>query len=275
MRKQEKQRKKQEQDRLRAGRGEANKTTSEITTTDTGTTHQQQQAEATGSSSEHSNETFNSSPAADSTVRTITDSMDKLTLVKVSESKIRDNAAEANVKPVAVIAKTSAEKLEQRDETFMSKAAAGASSEAKPKKDLSPEEQAAIKAAREAQKAAKAAAKAAAAQKKVSAAATTGTVPEVDLGSDQPKKNDVKATAAGAAAIVELDKEVKKVSGGKMGEAGSSQDVGDGKSKAELKAERRAKQEAQRAAKSQVEDLKQKSLAGIRVNLRVRYGLKS
>jgi len=120
------------------------------------------------------------------------------------------------------------------------------------KKDLTPEEQAAIKAEREAKKAAKAAQKAAAKNKGKPPAGEEK--PETGNPSEEKTKEQLKAERK-----AQYEQKVKTEEGGEPKPE---------KSKAELKAERRAKQEAQRLAKSQAQqsqEQKQKPESKIRV----------
>jgi len=118
------------------------------------------------------------------------------------------------------------------------------------KKELTAEEQAAVKAEREAKKAAKAAQKAAAKNKGKQAVEPT----EPEVQSKDKSKEDLKA---------ERKAQYEQKAKSEGGEEGKPE-----KSKAELKAERRAKQEAQRLAKSQAQqsqETKQKPESKIRV----------
>jgi len=119
------------------------------------------------------------------------------------------------------------------------------------KKDLTPEEQAAIKAEREAKKAAKAAQKAAAKNK---GKQPVNEKPETEAPTEEKSKEKLKAERK-----AQFEEKAKLEGGG---------DPKPEKSKAELKAERRAKQEAQRLAKSQAQqsqEQKQKPESKIRV----------
>ena len=236
MRKQEKQRKKQEQDRNKAKTEEPPARPDMAANPDT----------------EDKSSTLQTDHAAVEarSIKTLSESVDKLSLSKESETEVQAEAVETT-RTAVVAEKTKEKAVNQGGEAARLKPVpiAGPTSDGKSKKDLSPEEQAAVKAAREAQKAAKAAAKAAATQKKAGGGPPGGggkpDVTEVADSSSQLKKevetaNKVSEVQQGKQSK-KMETEVQEVEGG-----------GEGKSKAELKAERRAKQEAQRAAKSQV-----------------------
>jgi len=242
MRKQEKQRKKQEQDKLKVGKDDppppALKPDPENRVA--GSTNQNKTVDAKVIKED------NKGAVEDKTVAHLAESVEQLALTKKNEQ--RD---ELRTVPVEK-AKTDPKNEPLKKDELKSHVPSAA--DAKPKKDLSAEEQAAIKTAREAQKAAKAAAKAAAAQKKVTASSlpdSTGSpLLQADVKSRKDGKEESGKNLEGKSATEE--KSATEVGRKQSGKGEALEDVAEGKSKAELKAERRAKQEAQRAAKSQV-----------------------
>jgi len=129
------------------------------------------------------------------------------------------------------------------------------------KKEFTPEEQAAIKAEREAKKAAKAAQKAAAKNKGKSSALEAAQTKEID----DTTKNTPTETTGKSKEELKAERKAQYEQKAKM--EGETEPKAE-KSKAELKAERRAKQEAQRLAKAQAQqsqDQKQKPESKIRV----------
>jgi len=166
--------------------------------------------------------------------------------------------------PVPVLTEVKAKNKEGEESDDIVKAVKqltlGDSNSSSDKKELSADEQAAVKAEREAKKAAKAAQKAAAknkgkeakepAQEKPQPGSQSQTT-EVKSESSEKSKQDLKAERK-----AQFEEKAKLEGGGEPKTE---------KSKAELKAERRAKQEAQRLAKSQAQDQKQKPESKIRV----------
>jgi hypothetical protein len=191
-------------------------------------------------------------PAEDQTVRQLAEGVEKLSVSKEKEMTKKDELVTVNSPtPTSVMPDQVKKNIEEPAAAAAIKVAevkpghnsAAGTGEIKPKKELSAEEQAAVKAAREAQKAAKAALKAAATQKKATAAPPViDGRPTTPAGVRSQPPNEVKGTAR-------EDKEGKKEEIGGGAAAAEGTEI---KSKAELKAERRAKQEAQRAAKNQV-----------------------
>ncbi len=245
LRKQEKQRKKQEQDRLKGGKEDSPRTeTDRVDTPDNKAFPVEPKAARSDSKVP--------APAEDQTDRQLAEGVEKLSVSKEKEMTKKDELVTVNSQtPTSVMPDQVKKNTEEPAAAAAIKVAevkpghnsAAGTGEIKPKKELSAEEQAAVKAAREAQKAAKAALKAAATQKKATAAPPVidgrPTTPAAALS--QPP-NEVKGPAR-------EDKEGKKEEIGGGAAAAEGTEI---KSKAELKAERRAKQEAQRAAKNQV-----------------------
>jgi hypothetical protein len=237
MRKQEKQRKKQEQDKLKVGKDDppppALKADPENRVAGSTNLNKTVDAKAIKEDSK-------GGAVEDKTVTHLAESVEQLALTKKNEQRDELKTVPAEK------AKTD---LKNELKSVPSVA------DAKPKKDLSAEEQAAIKTAREAQKAAKTAAKAAAVQKKVTASLPDGTSSPLlptEVKSRKDGKEESGKNVEGQSATEE--KSVTEVGRKQNGKAEATEDGAEGKSKAELKAERRAKQEAQRAAKSQVEE---------------------
>ncbi len=237
MRKQEKQRKKQEQDKLKVGKDDpptpALKPDPENRVAGNTNLNKTVDARAIKEDSKGAVE--------DKSVTHLAESVEQLALTKRNEQK--DDLRTVPVEKA---------KPDPKNELKSVPSAA----DAKPKKDLSAEEQAAIKTAREAQKAAKAAAKAAAAQKKVTASLPDGTsspLLQTESKSRKDGKEESGKNLEGKSATEE--KSATEAGRKQSGKAEATEDGAEGKSKAELKAERRAKQEAQRAAKSQVDEL--------------------
>ncbi len=234
MRKQEKQRKKQEQDKLKVGKDDppppALKPDPENRVVGSSNLNKTVDAKAIKEDSKGAVE--------DKTVTHLAESVEQLALTKKNEQ--RDELRTIPVEKA---------KTDLKNELKSVPSAA----DAKPKKDLSAEEQAAIKTAREAQKAAKAAAKAAAAQKKVTASRPDGTSSPLSM-EVKPRKDGKEESGKNAEGkSTTEEKSATEVGRKQSGKGEATEDGAEGKSKAELKAERRAKQEAQRAAKSQVE----------------------
>ncbi len=243
MRKQEKQRKKQEQDKLKVGKDDPPPPALKLDPENrvAGSTNLNKTVDAKALKED------SKSAVEDKTVTHLAESVEQLALTKRNEQ--RDEHRTVPVEKAKTDPKNEPLK---KDEL---KSHVPSTSDGKPKKDLSAEEQAAIKTAREAQKAAKAAAKAAAAQKKVTASLSDGTgspLLPTDAKSRKDGKEESGKNLEGKSATEE--KSATEVGRKQSGKAEATEDVAEGKSKAELKAERRAKQEAQRAAKSQVEE---------------------
>jgi hypothetical protein len=241
MRKQEKQRKKQEQDKLKVGKDDPPALKSDPENRVAGSTNLNKTVDAKALKED------SKGAVEDKTVTHLAESVEQLALTKKNEQK-----DELRIVP-AEKAKTDPKNEPLKKDELKSHVPSAA--DTKPKKDLSVEEQAAIKTAREAQKAAKAAAKAAAAQKKVTVSLPDGTgspLLPTDVKSRKDGKEESGKNVEGKSATEE--KSATEVGRKQSGRGEAMEDVAEGKSKAELKAERRAKQEAQRAAKSQVEE---------------------
>lgn len=272
MRKQEKQRKKQEQDKIKGGKDEpARHGTDGVDTLETNASNLGQQAART-----------DTKVAEDNVVPPVAERMSQLSLSKeCSPSSNQDGMRTASPAADKGLPQQADAKTDLGDNASSSKGEQNSTpnvlqppqADVKVKKDLSPEEQAAIKVAREAQKAAKAAAKAAATQKKAAAsgaaAGVSGTVsaPEAvePVATARLAKEDEKPT--GARSGVEGKQGMKGGESGPGGVGSQEEASSELRSKAELKAERRAKQEAQRAAKSQAQDAKSKAAAPTKIRV--------